>query len=179
MKFINTLKQALMGCIVAAAVVGTAPTSNAAQITVTIPGNTITNILVGAGRISQFVLTSSSTTNNTLAFYDCPSNTLTYIINAYSNVVLTVGSYTNIYTNYFNVLTTNIYTAQTTSTNSVGPLTNTYNGLLTAQVTANSTLTIGTAVATYPNASLYYFFNGVTVTNIGTGPAAATLTYQQ
>lgn len=152
--------------------------ASAAQTTITIAPNTFTNILVGAGRIQQFVLTSTTATSNTLAFVDSPTNSQAYVLSGYSNVVLTVGLVTNIYTNYFGVLTTNTYTGQTSAMGSVLASTNSYNGILTAQVTGNSTLTIGNAI-TFPNGSTYYFYQGVGVTNSGAGSVIATITYQQ
>jgi hypothetical protein len=171
----NFIKQSLLGLALS---LGLTLHLEAAQITTTVAGNSVANILVGGGRLQQFVLTSTSATNNTLAFVDSPTTNLTYVLGAYSNTVSVVGLYTNIYTNYFGNLTTNIYTAQTTTTNSVPSVTNSYNGILTAQVTANTTLTIGNA-ATFPYGSTYYFYQGVAVTNAGTGSAVVTLTYQQ
>lgn len=171
----NFIKQSLLTL---ALLTGLTLQLRAAQITVTVPPNGVNSILVGGGRLQQFVLTSTSATNNTLAFVDSPTTNLVYTLGAYSNIVTSVGLYTNIYTNYFGNLTTNSYTAQTSSTNSVAASTNSYNGILTAQVTANTTLTIGNA-ATFPYGSTYYFYQGVAVTNSGTGSAVVTLTYQQ
>lgn len=171
----NMIKNTLLTLALA---VGLTSFSYGAQIVITVPANGITNILTGNGRIQQFVLTSTSSASNILAFVDSPTNQLNYVLGAYSNVTYTVGSITNVYTNYFNVLTTNIYTGQTTVTNSVAAVTNSYNGLLTAYVTALSTLTIGNGI-TFPNGSTYYYYQGVTVTNTSSGAATITLTYQQ
>ncbi len=150
----------------------------AAQTSVTVAANSATNILVGSGRISQFVLSAPATLPATFIFLDSPTTNVIYTLAAYTNVTTSVGAYTNVYTNYFGVNTTNIYTAQTTSSNSVGPLTNSYNVIMSALVSSNSTLTIGNGV-TFPNGSAYYYYQGVTLSNTAASAATATLTYQQ
>lgn len=173
---IRLMKKILLSLALVAAV---AISSFAAQTTITVKSGTYTNILVGNGRLSQFVLTSTTANTNYLTFLDSPSTNAVYVVGAYSNLVTQTGvSFTNIYTNYLGVLTTNTYTGIREVTNSVAAATNSYNTLMTAVVSPNSTLTIGNA-NTFPYGSAYYYYQGVGVTNSGGGDAIITLTFSQ
>jgi hypothetical protein len=128
----------------------------------------------GPVKVTQIIISSSSTNVSNLEFVDTPTNTLTWTNAAYSNIL----SYaTNVVTNYVNYYgRTNSYTnlSLVDVTNSVPAVTNNYNVALHPIITTNAT-------ATFQNVN-YYFVNGLWITNVaapGSGPSTVTITYQQ
>lgn len=157
--------------IVGALVLASALTSYGLTASYTVAGNTSVPLLTNGGFvITQFVLTTTNNNTSVFRFYDAPTTNATFIIPAYIAPTNTVVSHTNVYTNWYNVPTTNVYTALVSGTNTFGPTTNAYPVRMIAGAGTNQTITIDSVN--------YYFNNGVMFTNIGAGIASVTITYQ-
>lgn len=156
-------------------IIGSIVAASAATITVTVPPAGFTNLLSvvgGVAKITQINVTASTATNTTVAILDTPTNALTYVVPAYTNRLIYGTNYTQIYTNYFGVLTTNIMTNVLTSVSqTVAATTNNYPVRVTQSALASTTSSI--------DGVNYYFINGVWATNTSSGNASVTITYQQ
>jgi hypothetical protein len=130
----------------------------------------------GGAKLTQIIVSSSTTNVVKLSFVDTATNSLTYTIPAFTNVLTYATNVSKVYTNYYNVVTTNIWTnALVDLSNYVASVTVTNNMPLNIQINTNTTSKF--------DAVNYYFLQGVWVTNgTGTsaaGPAIVTITYQQ
>ena len=148
--------------------------ANAETKTLTILPASFTNLLsvVGSAKVTQIAVASTTGSNTTVVLIDTPTNALTYVQSAYTNTLSYGTNYTQIYTNYFGVLTTNLMTNVLTSVSrTVAASTNAYPVRATVSALASTT-----ATAYGVN---YYFGQGIWATNTSTGTAAVTITYQQ
>lgn len=130
-----------------------------------------TNVLVSAAaRSSSFIFSNTNLIANvTVAVFDSAVSTVDYTNASYDTIVYTSQSVTNIYTNYFGVLNTNIYTALVHSTNTVAAATNGFAPVFTTIVQSNSVSTVNLN---------YNFVRGITVTNAAV-LGGATVNYTQ
>lgn len=142
-----------------------------ADLTMVVPYNTYTNLLSTNGVvINSFTIANGTGTNTYVQFNDSAITNLYYTNLAYSTVVYTNNSaITNIYTNYFGVLTTNVYAGLQASSNYVTAVTNYNNIILAVAVPANTTTVIS---------GLYRFIQGIQITN-GLGQVTVTATLKQ
>lgn len=146
----------------------------AAQRTVTIGPSGTTNLMSlgqsGAGQISQFVVTSTTTNKALIYVYDSPTNTFTYTNASYSVVTPTVTNLITSYVNYYGA--TNFFTnaALIAVTNTVAANTNAYPIVFQGAAPTNSS-------AIYDG--VYSFRNGAWVTNGVVGTVTVTITYEQ
>lgn len=160
--------------ITALSVIGLAAASYAASVTVTIPANTITNVLTannGNVKVTQFVLAATTSTNTAVSVYDSTSSTLTYVNPAYTNIVSYATNQTILWTNYFGVVNgwTNVMLVDVP--NVVAASTNSYPVRFGAAATGGTSFR-----ADQVN---YYFYNGIWATNTSSGTAQLTITYTQ
>lgn len=140
----------------------------AASVVVT-STNGPTSIIQGGCKTSQIIIANTNTTANSMFyFFDSPTNVITYTNAAYTNITQSVGQVTNIYTNYFNVPTTNVFAGAILTTNTVIANTNNYPLMLNVLVPSNTTMTVD---------FVQKFTFGVTVTNQAGGNI--TVTYSQ
>ena len=152
----------------------TALSVSAITISQTVNPATFTNLLTlrnGSAHVSQLIVTAGAA-SGTLQFVDAYTNQLWFTNAAYTNVLSQFASQTNVFTNYYNVLQTNIYEGLVDTTNNVAGFSNALPVRVSIFVPTNGTVVIPTAS--------YYFYNGIWLTNNGgTGPITATATYQQ
>jgi len=97
---------------------------------------------IGAGGLitSVTIVNTNANTFVTSKLYDSRTNLATFVLAAYSNVVYSATSTTNIYTNVFGTITTNTpYNTVTRTISSVAQTTNNYPVLLTTVVGTNNT----------------------------------------
>jgi len=134
------------------------------------PYNTYTNILLSTpATVSQFVIANATGTNTYVVFFDNTGTNTLYTNSAYTTTSWTSGLITNIYTNYFGVLNTNIYTGLSSNQVSVAASTsNLFPIPFAATIPANTTVVFDGA---------YQFFSGIHVTN-GLGQVTISGTYR-
>ena len=149
----------------------------AASFTLTIPGNTMTNLLPtfnGSTKVTQIVVTAPSMTNTSVQLIDCVGGTnLTYTQAAYTNQISYSTNWNYIYTNYFGVTTTNSYT------NVLYDVTNNVVAAVTAAYPVRAAVAVPAGNSYKLDQVNYYFMNGIGVTNTSTGLATVSITYQQ
>jgi hypothetical protein len=115
------------------------------------------NILATAGGITSIVL--SGTTNTVkVQLFDASTNTLTYVIGAYTNYVGNVFTNTVTYTDILGASVTNSYRFLTNVASTVAQSTNTFATLGAFSIPSGETVTVN-----YDNANP--FFRGILVTN--------------
>lgn len=128
-------------------------------------------ILNGFLSVTEVVIANPHASNIVVRFYDAPDNLPNYAIGAYTNRSFAVGSVTNIYTNIFNVLETNIYTGIITTTSSVPAAAATRRLLNQVTVSSASSLSV-----TLPMQTTF----GLMYTNTGNAPNVGfTINYQK
>jgi hypothetical protein len=168
-KFFNAVRKAIISGVTIVALL-CATTVHAANASLTLTSANVGSLLTVPATVSQ-LLVSNSTTNGTLVtFYDS-GNTNFYITNvSYVTVTYTQQSVTNIYTNYFGVLTTNIYPALVTSSVTNSATTNLFPATASTYVPGSSTAEID---------GTYRFMNGVLVSNsVSTATITVNATYR-
>jgi hypothetical protein len=129
---------------------------------------TTINLLTEPSTIYQIVVSTTNINPMTVAFYDASGTNTFYTNNAYTNYSWSVGTATNIYTNFLGVVWTNTYLANIRSTNSQPAATNSFPLLWSTTVVSNAPVTYTPPVGI--NA-----FSGVVATN--QGKVSITLTY--
>ena len=143
---------------------------NANTVTSTLVSGAVTNLVNGPCKVTQIALSATST--NASAFVvDCSTNTLVYVIPAYTNISYYVTNGVQYWTNYWGATTLVTNTALAWVTNSVAQTTNSYPTRAAMSALASTTAKLDQVS--------YYFSNGVEVTNTGTGNQSITITYQQ
>jgi hypothetical protein len=169
MKFIKSLT--LIGLLCA----GTYSAS-ALQVSQTVSPGTLTNILTftqnGSARVTQIIVSATTSTNVTGLFVDTPTNSLTYVSPAYTNTVSYATNYVNIWTNFYGVVNGTTNLALIDNTNNVVPAsTNLYPSRVGVGCLGGSSVTF--------QGVNYYFENGIWFTNTGSGTEQITIIYQQ
>jgi len=126
----------------------------------------------GFARVSQVLITATTSTNSVVNFYDNTTNLTYRIQQPYTNTVSYVTNIVTSWTNYFGVVNTMTNTSLVDNTNNVVAL---------STNNISPTITIGTAGGTSTRADTvsYYFHSGIWVTNSSSGAAAVSITYQQ
>jgi len=133
----------------------------------------------GGAKLTQILISSTATNGATVSFVDTGTNSLTYTVPAFTNVLTYPTNVSQVFTNYYGVVTTNIYT---------NALVDLSNYVASVVVTNNMPLrvNIGTNVTSKIDGVNYYFGKGVWLTNnavynSGTlgGSATVTITYVQ
>lgn len=156
-------KLVMLAAVVKLAIVS----ANAFTISTNLPANRTLNFLTNYAQITSITVdNTNATTIARVYFYASPSTNTHYTLNEYSNIVRTVGTLTNIYTNVLGTIQTNTYPGIRISTNVVAASTNLYPLIYTANVNSNS-------VSTY-EPSLPISTVGLTITN----SAAVNITIQ-
>ena len=146
----------------------------AASTSVVVQPGTFTNLLSlgssGYARVTALSVTANST-NVTVAFIDTPTNVLTYVSPAYTNLVSYATNYIQSWTNYYGA--TNSWTNMTLVdvANTVAATTNNYPTRVAVGALAGTSTII--------NPANYKFEDGIWVTNNSTGIATITATYVQ
>lgn len=98
------------------------------------------SILATGSSIFKITVANPSAAVATVTFRDAPATSQTYVIGAYSNQVLTVTSYTNVFTNILGTVQTTIYTNILRSTlTAVAQTTNDYPIILSLVIPAGTT----------------------------------------
>lgn len=117
------------------------------------------NVVATSGNITSLVL--SGTTNTVLVkLFDASTNTLTYVIGAYTNYTVNVYTNTQTWTDILGASVTNSYKFWTNVPSTVAQSTNNFRILGTFSVPSGETVTINYDAA-------HPFWRGVTVTNSG------------
>lgn len=119
------------------------------------------SIIQGPGNITQITLTATGAVMF-VKLLDMPTNTLTYVVGAYTNYTPTVYTNTATYTDILGNTVSNSYRYLTNIPTSVAQSTNNYRTIGTFVVPANDTVTI-------PYVSANPFVFGVGYTNVGGG----------
>lgn len=152
-----------------ALMIGMALSASAVNLSFTVANGAVTNVFTNALTVSQVSLANATATPSAVTFYDSPSNTNNYVLLSYITTAYVQQSVTNIYTNYFNVATTNVYTALVSQSVTNAQTTNFYNAPLSVVVPTNTTILLD---------GTYRFYRGMFVTN-GAASLTVSLTYQQ
>lgn len=131
-----------------------------------------TLLISNSCRVTQVFVTATTATNTVAALVDSPTNGLLYVVSGFTNTITYGTNAIVIYTNFFGILTTNIYTntiVDAPFTNA--PATNTYPTRIVLGASGGTT-------AKGDNVN-YYFLNGLMVTNqaTGFGPQSVTVTW--
>lgn len=148
--------------------------SYAAQTSVIVPANTMTNFILLSGNPTKVLSVSAATfsTNSANIFiYDTPTNQFLYTNAAYTNILSYATNWINTWTNYYGRTNSVTNIALIDVTNTVTGTTNSYNLEFAASIGTNATVT-----ANNVNAVFTY---GVWVTNQSVGASTVTITYQQ
>lgn len=67
------------------------------------------NVYAGPGNLTSVQIYNPSTVGTTIYFYDSGTSNYTYSVGAFTNYTVTTARATNIYTNFFGSLNTNIF----------------------------------------------------------------------
>jgi len=149
----------------------------AATTSFSVTSGAVSNIslLLGTGaKLSQIVLTSSSTTTGKAVLYDTTNIGLTNVVGAYTTITSYATNYVTTYTNYYGYTNSLTNISLVDITNSVAATTNALTPILTLTAPTNSTVT-------YSSLGVL-FQNGITISNAtspGVGTITGTITYTQ
>lgn len=119
------------------------------------------SLLQQQGAVTSFTFANSATNTVTFGFFNAPTNVLTYVIGAYTNSIITVGTTVQTVTNILGNITSQTNATATTSYTVQPQTTNNYPKLLTYLVPASTTVTLN--LNPYLN-----FLSGLCVTNSAT-----------
>jgi hypothetical protein len=159
----DNVKKVIISGVMIVALLG-ATTVHAANASITLTGVN-SGVLLSSPVVASQLLVSSSTTNGTLVtFYDNSATNFFYTNASYITTTTSQQTVTNIYTNYFGVLTTNIYPALVTSSVTNAATTNLMPIVATTFVPGSSTAELD---------GTYQFRSGILVSN---SVSAATIT---
>lgn len=125
----------------------------------------------GSAIVTDVIVSGSTTNAASVYLVDTRTNSLTYTTAAYSNVVSYATNYIDRYTNFFGVVNSFTNVALIDTTNVVAAATNNFNIPFQGIAPTNSSLLYA--------GQQYYFANGVWATNLSSGSATVTITYQQ
>lgn len=126
------------------------------------------NLVTGPLTTTLLTVTSSATNNSVIYIWDAPGLFPTNTAAAYSSYSYSVGSGTNYYTNYFNVVTSNTFPALITTSNWTAAAIGTYPVVW-------SGVTIPTNTTTIFDFN-HNFLNGILVSNHNAATITATYT---
>lgn len=172
----TTKMKKLFYSIVGAAMLFSVSAFAQSTVVTLIPGavtnlNSAVPIVSAPLRVTQVLLQATTATNASIKFIDAPSTLTTYVLPAYTSVSKYATNLVISYTNYFGVVNTLTNLQLATVTNNVAQSTNNYPTLFSASSLASTTTTI--------DGANYFFGSGVLVTNVGTGTAAITISYEK
>lgn len=136
-----------------------------ASVTYNASAASTNNIVALSGTITSIVLSGAGAASVKVQLFDAPTNTLTYVIGAYTNYTPTVVSQTNVFSTPLDTTVTNIQTIVTNVPATVAQSTNNFRVIGSYTVPTNEVVTINYDT---PNS----FFRGILVTN----SAAVTIT---
>lgn len=145
--------------------------AEAATLTVTLAPGQITNALPTGTRVTQFQLTATTATNVVALIVDSPTNSLVWTNAPFTNTVSYATNIVSSYTDFWGnaTLVTNFNALFDNTNNVVLGVTNLYPQRMVISALAG---------ASYKADGVnYYFQNGVTVTNTGSGTESFTFTY--
>lgn len=144
-------------------------TVGAFSSTTTLNPGSSTLLVSNSCRVTQVIITANANTNASTLCIDAPTNGTLYIIPGFTNFVTYGTNMLNIYTNYFGVLTTNIYTNAIVDVGQTNiQTTNSYPVRVALGAAAGSSFKADNVN--------YYFQSGVMVTNNSPGFAPETVT---
>lgn len=116
----------------------------------------------GPADINGVTIYNPTTNPCTVSFFDSPTNVIFYTNGAYTNFTINSVTYTNIYTNYFGVITTNTYPSKSNAVNVVAGGTNNY----------PTNLTLNIPTSGYVSSTIKFpIANGLFATNVLSGAA--------
>lgn len=119
--------------------------------------NAVTTLVTnGCQTIDITINNTNAALASTVTFFDAPVGSISNIIPSYTNIVSTVGLVTNVWTNYYGVLNSNVFYAITETPTLVPQTTNFYPVVYSAVFGSNSTTKITIAAR---------FVNGMVITN--------------
>jgi hypothetical protein len=99
------------------------------------------SLLQKGARINQILFSNAATNAITLTFTDAPTNTLTYVVGAYTNSVVSTPSTVTTFTNIYGVVQSSTNTTFTLTPTAVAASTNNYRTVLIQLIPASSTIT--------------------------------------
>lgn len=117
-----------------------------------------------AGAMTHVTFANAGSGAATVAFFNAPTNVLTYTIGAYTNNVVSLTSTVVSFTNILGAVQSQTNATITSTPTLVGASTNNYPLLLTYVIPATTTVTL-------PLDPAINFFNGLTMTNSATNIA--------
>lgn len=169
------MKKLIIGLAVAVALCTFSVKAATTSFSVTSGAVSNISLLLGTGaKVSQVVLTSSSTTTGKAVLYDTTNIGLTNVVGAYSTITSYATNYITTWTNYYGYTNSVTNISLIDVTNSVAATTNALTAILTLTAPTNSTVT-------YSSLGVL-FQNGVTISNAtspGAGTITGTITYTQ
>lgn len=122
-------------------------------------GTNNVSLYSGPYNIQSFVAQNPSGVAQTVVIFDAPGLGITNVIPGYTNYAVSVVSVTNVYTNIFGAINTNIFSALTNTVVNTAQTTNNYRIVDSFSVASNSTVT-----RLYPEGAIFGIF-GIGVTN--------------
>ena len=124
-------------------------------------GTNKTQIYAGPFELQSVTVANPTLSAITVALFDSPNYSVTNVIGAFTNTTSTAVTVTNIYTNIFGALNTNIYAAVSNSATANAQITNLYRVLDTFTVAASTTVT-----RTFPQVGVFGILATNTLTNM-------------
>lgn len=153
--------------------IGSVLSAEAFSLSITVNGNTMTNVIFPLPQGSGLVKSISVANNNgalgtSVQFVDTYTNSLSYTNPPYTNFISYATNRIYFSTNYYGVATQQTNLALIDATNAVGITTNTFPTRATISALAGTTTTF--------NNQNIYFGNGIWVTNLTASNAVVTVT---
>lgn len=162
------MKKLLLSLVLLGLVLGAK--ADSISVSVTNAGAFLTNVINVPVQVNQVII-SANTNATTVYLYDSKTNSLVYTNNAYQTISTTIGTLTNVYTNFLGTIQTNTYPGMTSVTVTNAASTNALNIVATLIIPANTTIT-------YTPVGFYRFMNGITLTNTA-GPYSASFSFSR
>jgi hypothetical protein len=130
------------------ALVLTAISANASFISTNQVGAARTNVmLTSASQLYQLTCVNAGTVSVAIAFFDVGSTNLTYTNGVYSNIVSSVVSATNIYTDFTGKSVTNYWNVLTNTWSTTAAATNNRSAILNWTIPTNTTFVYKPAIS--------------------------------
>lgn len=148
--------------------------ANAASLSITVKGNTMTNVLpfiAGNAKVLSYVWAPANSNLTSVVLYDTPTNQFTYIVAAYTNTISYGSNAIVAWTNYFGVVNswTN-FTLIDNTNNVVNAVTNNYPARMAL------TAVNGFQSSVNPASTVYEY--GIWATNTSVNDGTLTIQYQ-
>lgn len=154
------------------AVVLGAVASQAASLSITVKGNTMTNVLPfisGSAKVLSYTWAPATSNLTSVVIYDTPTNQFTYTIPSYTNTLTYGTNYILVWTNYFGNLNSWTNFAIIDVTNIVSSTTGNY--------PARAALTAVNGFSSSINPASTLYENGIWATNTSGSDGTLTIQY--